>query len=279
MVIISLNNKEAFMKKFLFFKFCVLICSITLISCFSSSSSASILKDLVIFDLNDMVHFNHLCSELEHTGFSWETYAFFDAQNNSALVLAGLSVGWIDHKTKGVELVMEQIGIKNFPSWSGDKLALALEMKETQKNRVIRGKWFDTFIDYSLGKNDDTKVRNQMSNNGTFIWSRSSSQYSSVHINSKDINPLNAVYSVNLLVRNLDRNKVLELKGPMIHGLPRLLQQIGDTYSRTLGAADIFNPNQKGGFVSWLKASRRYNDCNLVRKKAKRDFSTRFNRK
>ena len=87
------------MKKFLFFKFCVLIFSITLISC--SSSSASILKDLVIFDSNDMVHFNHLCSELEHTELSWKTYAFFDTQNDSALVLASLSVGWIDYKTKG----------------------------------------------------------------------------------------------------------------------------------------------------------------------------------
>ena len=174
---------------------------------------------------------------------------------------------------------MDQIRIKNFPSWSGDKLALALEIRGIQKNRVIRGNWFDAFIDHSFGKNDGTKVRYQMSNNGTFIWSRRFNQYSSVYINSKDIDSLNVVYSVNLLVRNLNRNKVLELKGPMIQGLPHLLQQIGDTYSRTLGFVETFNPNQKGGFFSWLKASRRYKDCHLVEEKAKKDFSTRFNKK
>ena len=51
-----------------------------------------------------MVHFNHLCSELEKTENSWKTYTFFKAQDNSALVLANLFAGWADFKTKAVGL-------------------------------------------------------------------------------------------------------------------------------------------------------------------------------
>ena len=220
------------MTKVLFsFKLFGLICGVALIfpSCQKSSAKCEslsadkcpILKDLIIFDSSHTVHFNHLCSELEGVADRnrWQSYAFFEDQKAPALVLANLIIGWIDfNKIKGVGLQIEEIGIKNFPTWAEDKLALALEMKNVQTGNVITGDWFEAFDNNSLGKNSAKEVKYQVSKEGKFIWSRKPSYYSSVHINNQNINPLDAVYSVNLLVKNLNKNQVLKLKGPHDRG-------------------------------------------------------------
>ena len=279
------------MKKVLFFKSLVLIYGIALTSCSYQNSEAKcaslskskcpILKDFVVFDSDHTVNFNHRCSKLESAGDKnrWQSYAFFEDREAPVLVLANLVIGWIDfNKTKGVGLRMEEIGIKNFPDWAGDRLALALEMKNVQTGHVITGNWFETFDNNLLGKKGDKEVEYRVSKEGKFIWSHKSGYYSSVHINSENIDPLNSAYSINLLVKNLNKNQVLKLKGPMIEELEFRLN-IERPVAKTLGFFDTINPFEEGGVWGWFKFASNYGDCHLVRKKAKKDFLTRFNEK
>ena len=279
------------MQKVLFFKSLVLICGIALTSCSYQNSEAKceslskskcpILNDFIIFDSDHTVNFNHVCSKLERAEDRnrWQSYAFFEDREAPVLVLANLVIGWIDfNKIKGVGLRMEEIGIKDFPSWAEDRLAFALEMKNAQTGDVITGSWFEAFDNNSLGKNDAKEVEYRVSKDGKFTWSHKSGYYSSVHINSENINPLDAPYSVNLLVKNLDKNQVLTLEGPMIGDLESRLN-IERPAAKALGFFDTINPFQEGGLWSWFNSAWNYGDCHLVRKKAKKDFLTRFNEK
>ena len=143
------------MKKILFFKSLFLICGITLTLSFYQRSSARcqslnkskcpILKGFVIFDPGRPVHFDHVCSELDRTENTWQSYAFFENKKTPVLVLANLVIGWVDFNTKTVMLQMEEIGIKNFPAWAGDRLAFALEMKNVQNRTYNQRKLVQNF--------------------------------------------------------------------------------------------------------------------------------------
>ena len=143
---------------------------------------------------------------------------------------------------------------------------------------TIRGNWSKTFDKVSLKNNSVKKGRYQVSKKGKFTWSHRIGYHSFSLINSQNINPLNAVYSVNLLVKSLNKNQILKLKGPLIEDLPFRLK-IKKTGFRELNFFETFNPFQKGGFFDWQKSLRRYGECQSVKEKAKQIFLIRFNKK
>ena len=59
----------------------------------------------------------------------------------------------------------------------------------------------------------------------------------------------------------------------------KLRLNIEKPVAKTLGLLDTVNPFQKGGVFDWFKTGWNYGDCHLVKKKAKQDFLTRFNKK
>ena len=250
-----------------------------------NTDSCPVLKNFTVFQSNQVVNFNHLCSEVNHGyDYSRKSYVFFErspGQSYKALVLGELAVGWVSIKERGINLQLTNMRIESL--WPDSQLALILQMRNLKTNEMIVGNETKLFF-YSYKEKHDQQAYT-LSNQGNLEWENfkePEEQRNSPHkshdfikIDSSQITHLKDQHSVSLILKNLKTETQLELQGPILQDLESLLD-IEKPKPKTLGLLQTLNPFEEGGLFGWLAHGFRYRDCIYTRKQAKKEFARRF---
>ena len=259
-----------------------------------NKGNCPVLTDFTVFDKNHVVHFNHLCSEVNNQREgSWQSYAFFEKPNsdtqNKALILGEVSVGWVGgpEGPKGVGLDIEKMEIKSLKSWSGDHFSVALKIKTFQTGQTVTGNVSKTFF-LSEGSYPEKKEY-ALSEEGNLDWERFKEPESKmsdheirehrfsegIFIDHRKISQLKEKHSLSVILKNERTGSFIELQGPTLENIESRLN-VEKPKFRVLNFWQTMNPFQDGGLWDWFKTGYRYKDCIHLRKQAKKDFANRF---
>ncbi len=260
-----------------------------------SASTALTQQQMVAFDRDHPLRFDHLCSELGHGyGAYRQAYALFEKRppdgRSRALVLAKVQVGWIAGPPgpNGVSLLIEKKRLALPPEWYGDTFGLAFQLVAAQTQQTITGPVFTRYVQVAAGQGGEQEYR--LSPGGELDWERFAEpeerdpQSAREHrhppelrLYARDIPVREGAYALNLVLENTRTSARLTLQGPVVENLRSLLQ-IEKPQSGVLSFAQAMNPFQQGGVWDWLRTSWRYGDCIQLRKQAKRELDRRFAR-
>lgn len=280
------------MKKILFFIFLL-----SLYSCQSEGNCKKLdketcptLKNFTVFGKNDVLHFDHLCSEMQPGLNFREAYAFFEQQssknNFKALALGQVQVGWYGVQKKIVGLSLEKLHLQSLKGWENDYFALAVKTKNTRSHREASGNFSEHFL-YSIspGGAGFQNIKYQMSETGSFEWERFSEKRTGVktvykdskdlHVNAVQLDSLKDEQQIYLMIKNKRTGAVFDLKGPTLKNLESLLD-IKKPEVRELNFLEALNPFDEAGIVGFYINSYRYRNCIYLRKRAKKEFIERF---
>ena len=260
-----------------------------------SASTALTQQQMVAFDRDHPLRFDHLCSELGHGyGAYRQAYALFEKRppdgRYRALVLAKVQVGWIAGPPgpNGVSLLIEKKRLALPPDWYGDTFGLAVQLVAVQTQQTITGPVFTRYVQVAAGQGGELEYR--LSPSGELDWERFAEpeerdpQSAREHrhppelrLYARDIPVREETYALNLVLENTRTSARLTLEGPVVENLRSLLQ-IEKPQSGVLSFAQAMNPLQRGGIWDWLRTTWRYGDCIQLRKQAKRELDRRFAR-
>ena len=258
-----------------------------------SASTALAQQQMVAFDRDHPLRFDHLCSELGHGyGAYRQAYAVFEKRppygRSRALVLAKVQVGWIAGPPgpNGVSLLIEKKRLALPPEWYGDAFGLAVQLVAARTQQTITGPVFTRYVQVAAGQGGEQEYR--LSPSGELDWERFAEpeerdpQSAREHrhppelrLYAGDIPVREGAYALNLVLENTRTSARLTLEGPVMENLLSLLQ-IEKPQSGVLSFAQAMNPFQQGGVWDWLRTSWRYGDCIQLRKQAKRELDRRF---
>ena len=268
-------------------------------------NSCSVLKDFIIADKDNELHFNHLCSELDHHNcHSQGAYAFFEKvdsdQKYKALVLGEVSIGhmgWagVDDK-KGVWLSIDKMQLESLNGWANDSFSLALRMRNTRTNQVVTGDFSNTFFYSYRGSGYPTDERYSVSKEGELDWEQfkepeeekaeaqsaggevyrtgEHKMSKGMSIGSSKIAHQQDPHILYFVLRNERTGEEIQLQGPVLKNLETYMN-IEYSGPRVL-TWEVFMPNQQGGLWDLIFDAHRYNDCIYLRKQGKKEFTVRF---
>ena len=141
--------------------------------------NCSVLKNFTVADTNKPLHFEHLCSDLDHhNGHNRGAYAFFESRDKGlkALVLAEVFVGhigWIGKgELKGIWLDLEKMRVKSLKGWAGSAFSLALRIKNTKTNQTVTGEFLKTFSYSHAGSGYPEDQKYTLSKTGEINWEK-----------------------------------------------------------------------------------------------------------
>lgn len=258
-----------------------------------SANAALAQQQVVAFDRDHPLRFDHLCSELGHGyGAYRQAYAVFEKRppdgRYRALVLAKVQVGWIAGPPgpSGVSLLIEKKRLALPPDWYGDTFGLAFQLVAAQTRQKITGPVFTRYVQVAAGQGGEREYR--LSASGELDWERFAEpeerdpQSAHAHrhppelrLYARDIPVRDGTYALNLVLENARTSARLILQGPLVENLRSLLQ-IEKPQSGVLSFAQAMNPLQRGGIWDWLRTTWRYGDCIQLRKQAKWELDRRF---
>ena len=258
-----------------------------------SASTALAQQQMVAFDRDHPLRFDHLCSELGHGyGAYRQAYAVFEKRppdgRSRALVLAKVQVGWIAGPPgpNGVSLLIEKKRLALPPEWYGDTFGLAVQIVAARTQQTITGPVFTRYVQVAASQGGEQEYR--LSASGELDWERFAEpeerdpQLAREHrhppelrLYARDVPVRDGAYALNLVLENTRTSARMTLQGPVVKNLLSLLQ-IEKPQSGVLSFAQAMNPFQQGGVWDWLRTSWRYGDCIQLRKQAKRELDRRF---
>ena len=256
------------------------------VSCKNLDSKACpILKNFQVFNKNTKIHFDHLCSDLDHASeFARQSYVFFEKSDSTekALVLANLRLGWLGINQKQ-GLAVDFLEIKLESSWPQSTVSFALLAKSKSSGNNVQGLFVNKYL-----KSPDTEANYNLSTNGSLIWydfpepedkKRANVRNHSTPASFITVDKLPSLtdeYQLYLIIKNQNTQKEILLEGSHVTNIESLLN-IEKPKARVLGLSDTLKPSQKGGFWDWLSTGFKYDKCIYARKKARKEFDKRFN--
>ena len=268
-------------------------------------NTCSVLKDFVVADKNNNLHFNHFCSELDHyDGREKRAYAFFEKMDanglNKALALVEVSVGWMgwihgqsqDNEEgipKGINVDLKKMQIAGFKKWGSVSFSLALHAKNTKTGKEATGPFSKTYF-YSFQEIDPTDKKYTLSE-GNLNWEEfiepeeensqteeiRKNEYKGskgIYIKSEQISHPADPHTLYLVINNEKTGDRIKWQGPTIKDL-KSVWDIEYTPPQIL-TIGVLNPWQEGGLWDYIGDAFRYNDCIYLRKKAKKEFDNQF---
>ena len=250
-----------------------------------NSSTCPVLKDFQVFNKNSEIHFNHLCSDLEHDSeFARQSYVLFEKSSSKekALVLAKLRLGWLGLNTaQGIAVDFLEIKIES--SWSASTpISFALSARNNQSGKNLRGAFVNEYL-----KGPHSKVSYQLDENGNINWydflepeNRTGADLTnhptpSPSITINQLSDKTMAYQLFLILKNNNSKEEIRLEGPYINNIESFLE-IEKPEVRVLGLLDTLNPFQKGGLWDWLSLGAKYDKCIYARKKSRQEFQQIF---
>ncbi len=142
-----------------------------------SASTALAQQQMVAFDRDHPLRFDHLCAELGHGyGAYRQAYAVFEKRSPDgryrALVLAKVHVGWIAGPPgpNGVSLLIEKKRLTLPPDWYDDTFGLAVQLVAAQTQQTITGPVFTRYVQVAAGYGAEQEYR--LSAGGELDWER-----------------------------------------------------------------------------------------------------------
>ena len=278
-------------------------------------NSCSVLKNFIVADKDNELHFEHLCSELDHHNYHYQgSYAFFEktdvSRNYKALALGEVSVGhigWagVDDK-KGIWFNMEKMKLESLNEWANDSISLALRMKNTRTNQIVTGKSSNTFFYSYRGGGLPTDKKYSVSKEGQLEWEqfREPEEETAEAQTEAQANCISCEEPGGKARRNehkisdgmyIESSQITHKKDPHTLYLVLKNERTGEeiqlqgpvlnnlkTYMDTEYSGprvltwEVLMPGQQGGLWDWISDARKYNDCIYLRKQGKKEFTTRF---
>ncbi len=231
-----------------------------------------------------------------------------------ALVLVEVSVGWmgwIQSNSKdnpegipsGINVDLQKLRIESLDEWGDDAFSLALQLKNTRTGETVTGNFSQTFFYSYQGSGYPTNNKYTLSK-GTLNWENfiepenedSQTEAQAVCVSScgesqairrNEYKGSNGIYigmekitnpedphTFYLIIKNEKTGDSIKLQGPAIKNL-KSVQDIEYTPPQML-TIGFLNPFQEGGLWDYISDAFRYGDCIYLRKKAKKEFSSRF---
>ena len=260
-------------------------------SCTSSScknldsDTCPVLKDFQVFDKNELTHFNHLCSDLDHDSeFARQSYVLFESSNTNekALILAVLRLGWLGiGDSQGIAVDFLEIKINSM--WPSALISFALEMKNKQTGGIIRGNFVNYYLkgphaetSYQLDKNGSINWYNFLESEESAITESYNHPVPAPSITIDKLPNTTTAYQLFLIIKNNSTKGEIKLAGPSIENIEPILN-IKKPQMRVLGLFDTLNPFQKGGLWDVVSVGAKYDKCIYARKKARKEFTETFN--
>ncbi len=265
-----------------------------------SREDCPILAEFTVFDTSQALHFGHRCSELGSASDSnRQAYAFFEKPRAGpgladgtykALVLGKVVVGWVGTPDlKGISLHIQHLRIDALTTWAGDRFSLALDMENARTGRRTAGNTAATYTYIAESEYPERHRAYALSKTGSLDWEHllmpenpggsvagiEDRHSAGIMLDSGDLLHLHDAFNLNLIVTNTRTGARLTLHGPVVTGLPLLLD-IPAPQFRVLNFLQTMNPFQKGGLWDWVKTGYRYRNCHYLGEKAEKEFGHRF---
>lgn len=208
----------------------------------------------------------------------------------------------VDPSAKGIFLNLERLQIQDLDEWAGQAFSIALQLRNQRTKQTVTGDFSTTFSYSYSGGGYPEDIKYMLPNTGDLFWEKlkepkednqteasfcfsceegSSTQReneykasSMIDINSPKIAHPEDPHSLYLILKNETTGATIELKGPVVQNLKKLLDS---KYSgpRIL-TWQVLSPWQEGGIWDQIFDSFRYGDCIYLRRQAKKEFSLRF---
>ena len=279
-------------------------------------NSCSVLKDFIVANKNTELHFEHLCSELDHHNYHNQgAYAFFEkidfSQKYKALALGEVSIGHIGwagvNDKKGIWFDIEKMQLESLNEWANDPVSLALRVKNTRTNQIVTGEFSNTFSYSYKGSGYPTDKRYSVSKEGQLNWeqlkepeeenaeAQTEAQANCISCEEPDGKAhRKGEYKISTGMY-IESSKISHQKDPHIlyfvlknERTGEEIQLQGPVLNNLKAYMDIkysgprvltweaFMPNQQGGLWDFIFDARKYNDCIYLRKQGKKEFAVRF---
>ena len=281
-----------------------------------NKDSCPVLKDFIVADQNNELHFKHLCSDLDHHNYhSQGAYAFFEKVDSDkkykALVLGEVSVGhmgWAGvEDQKGIWFSMEKMQLGSLNGWADDSFSLALRMRNTRTKQVVTGEFSNTFYYSYRGSGYPTDERYSVSKEGKWDWEQyqepeeekaeAQTEAQATCISCEE--PGGKVHRTGEHKMSkgmyIGSSKITHQQDPHILYIVLKNERTGEeiqlqgpvlknleTYMNIEHSGPrvliwgVLNPNQEGGLWDVISDAYKYNDCIYLRKQGKKEFAVRF---